>query len=133
MEIAIIGEGEAVIRFIDKNGETLLQEKLVVSGSPTVEGRRIIDLSVQTVRGPVPLAPVLVRQSQASQRITFDGDSPSRFTQKRCQAIGCSPKITRQAARGHAAPPVREGPAARLTDDQALAKMIKTKMRGQKR
>jgi hypothetical protein len=36
MEIAIAGEGELVIRYIDKDGRTLMQERLVVSGSPTM-------------------------------------------------------------------------------------------------
>ena len=34
VEIAIRGEGALVIRFIDKSGQTLLQERLTVSGSP---------------------------------------------------------------------------------------------------
>jgi hypothetical protein len=33
MEIAIRGEGEVVIRFIDQHGQTLLQERLVISGA----------------------------------------------------------------------------------------------------
>ena len=40
MEIVIAGEGEVLVRYINAAGETLLQEKLVVTGSPTVEGRR---------------------------------------------------------------------------------------------
>jgi hypothetical protein len=47
MDIAIVGPGEVVIRFIDKKGQTLIQERLIVSGSPTVEGRRTIALSVK--------------------------------------------------------------------------------------
>jgi hypothetical protein len=51
MEIAIKGEGEVVIRFIDKTGRTLLQERITVSGSAKVEGRRMIDLSLNTTEG----------------------------------------------------------------------------------
>lgn len=66
MEILIIGEGEVVIRFIDSKGQTLMQEKLVISGSPTVEGRRTLDLSVETTEGNTPLAPVFAtKQSEA--------------------------------------------------------------------
>jgi hypothetical protein len=79
-----------VIRFIDSKGHTLVQEKLAVSGSPTVEGKRTIDLSVETTDGNKPLAPVLMRQSNPKQRVTFDGDRPSRFTQKRYKEIGCT-------------------------------------------
>ena len=70
MVITIVGEGEVLIRFIDRNGQTLMQEKLVVSGSLTVEGRRTIDLAVKTIGGSVPLAPVLIKQSNPKQRVT---------------------------------------------------------------
>lgn len=130
MEIAIVGEGEVTIRFIDQKGQTLIQEKLVVSGSPTVEGRRTIDLSVETNSGSRPLAPVLIRQSNPKQRVTFDSEIPSRFTQKRCKEIGCATKVAREAARGHAAPSAQAGASVRLSDDQALAKLIQTKVRG---
>jgi hypothetical protein len=130
MEIAIVGEGEVMIRFIDQKGQTLLQEKLVVSGSPTVEGRRTIDLSVKTTDGAVPLAPVLVRQSNPRQRVTFDGETPSRFTQKRCKEIGCTTNVARDAMRGRVAPPAPGGASVRLSDDQALARLIKERSRG---
>jgi hypothetical protein len=130
MEIAIVGEGEVLIRFIDRNGQTLMQEKLVVSGSPTVEGRRVIDLSVKTIDGTVPLAPVLIRQSNPKQRVTFDDEPPSRFTQGRCKEIGCPTAITKDAARGRAAPPAQKNESVRLSDDQALARLIKERSRG---
>jgi hypothetical protein len=44
VEIAIRGEGELVICFIDKSGQTLLQERLTVSGSPKIEALRIVEL-----------------------------------------------------------------------------------------
>ncbi|HSE57890.1 MAG TPA: hypothetical protein VLA99_04230 [Nitrospiraceae bacterium] len=125
MEIAIVGEGEVLIRFIDRNGQTLMQEKLVISGSPTVEGRRTIDLSVKTIDGSVPLAPDLIRQSNPKQRVTFDGEPPSRFTPKRCKEIGCPAGITKDAARGRVAPPAEGGSSVRLSDDQTLARLIK--------
>lgn len=130
MEIAIIGPGEVMIRFIDQKGQTLIQEKLTVSGSPTVEGIRAIDLSVSTISGRVPLAPVLIRQSNPKQRVTFDSEIPSRFTQKRCREIGCTTKVAREAARGRIAQPAQTGASVRLSDDQALAKLIQTKARG---
>ncbi len=126
MEISIIGPGEVVIRFIDSKGETLVQETVVVSGSPTVEGRRTIDLSVRTADGQRPLAPVLVRQGNSKQRVMFDGDTPSRFTQKRCKEIGCTVKVAKAAASGQATPPRQGAASVRLSDDHALAKLIKT-------
>lgn len=130
MEIAIIGEGEVLIRFIDRNGQTLMQERLMVSGSPTVEGRRTIDLSVKTIDGIVPLAPVLIRQSNPKQRVTFDGELPSRFTQRRCKEIGCPARIMKEAARGRVALPAEGGSSVRLSDDQVLFRLIKERSRG---
>jgi len=130
MEIVLSGEGEVLIRYINAAGETLLQEKLVVSGSPTVEGRRAIDLTVQTKSGPVPVAPVLVSQSHASQRVTFDGTLPARFTRQRGREIGCPPKILKAAAGGRVAPPVQIGGSVRLHDDTAFAKHIQAAARG---
>lgn len=125
MEIVIAGEGEVLVRYINTAGETLLQEKLSVTGSPTVQGRRAIDLSIQTKFGFVPVAPVLVTQSHPSQRVTFDGALPSRFTQQRCREIGCSPKVVKAAVRGRVASPLQTEPAVRLHDDREFAKYIR--------
>lgn len=124
MEIAIIGEGELAIRFIDKAGQTLMQERLVVSGSPTMEARRVITLSLRTVNGTALVAPVLMRQSNPRQRVTFDGVAPARFTRKRCKEIGCAAKIADAAARGEAPPPVPGHGPASTTDDPMLERLI---------
>jgi len=131
MEIAIAGEGEVVIRFIDSKGRTLVQEKLVVSGSPTVEARRIIALSVETSSGGTLLAPVLIRQSNPKQHVTFDRENPSRFTRKRCEEIGCTTNVAAEAERGCAAPPALGDAAVLLSDDPALAKLIQTAARSE--
>jgi hypothetical protein len=129
MDIAIVGPGEVVIRLIDKKGQTLIQERLIVSGSPTVEGRRTIALSVKTTSGSVGLAPVLIQQSNLKQRVTFDSETPSRFTWKRCKKIGCATDIMAKARHGRAAPLAQGDGSVVLTDDQRLAKMIRTKVR----
>jgi hypothetical protein len=72
MEIAIAGEGELVIRYIDKDGRSLMQERLVVSGSPTMEARHLAPHTLQTTDGAAEVAAVLVRRSNARQRVTFD-------------------------------------------------------------
>ena len=133
MEIVAAGEGEVLIRYINAEGETLLQEKLVVSGSPTVEGRRAIDLSIQTKSGPVPVAPVLVTHSNASQRVTFDGALPSRFTQQRCREIGCPPKVIKIAVSGRVAPPMQTVATVRLHDDKHFTRYIRAIARGKRR
>jgi len=88
MEIAIIGEGEVVIRFIDRHGQTLLQERLVVSGPPGVQALRQVPLSIGTVNGPAELAPVITSVSTSRPRVTFDGEDPSRFVRRRSKVIG---------------------------------------------
>src|SRR5438067_5253494 len=123
MEIAIAGEGELVIRFIDSKGRTLMQEKLVVSGSPTVEARRIVALSVETSSGTALLAPVLVKQSNPKQRVTFDRENPSRFTRKRCDEIGCATDVATEAGRGCVPPPASGEASVVLSDDPGLAKL----------
>src|SRR5436190_1148823 len=123
MEIAIAGEGQVLIRFIDRKGRTLVQEKITVSGSPTVQAKRSIALSVETTGGALLVAPVLVQQSNPQQRVTFDGEQPSRFTRTRCKEIGCTKVVTGDAARGCAAPPA---PTAVLeSDDEMLAGLIR--------
>ncbi|HET9963065.1 MAG TPA: hypothetical protein VFQ34_12060 [Nitrospiraceae bacterium] len=133
MDIVVTGPGEVLIRYINAAGETLLQEKLVVSGSPTVEGRRAIDLSIQTKSGPVPVAPVLVSHSNASQRVTFDGALPSRFTQQRCRQIGCPPKVAKTAVSGRVAPPMQTVATVRLHDDERFIKYIREIARGKRK
>ena len=105
MEIAIIGEGEVVIRFIDRHGQTLLQERLIVSGPPGVQALRYVSLSIGTVQGSAELAPVVASLSNPRQRVTFDGEDPGRFARRRCKAIACSATVVRAAARGMAPAP----------------------------
>ena len=132
MEIAITGEGEVVIRFIDPSGKTLLQERIAVSGSPTTEARRIVDLRLDTTAGRAQLAPVLMQQS-AHQRVTFNGEIPSRFTRRRCKEIGCDAKTVQSAASGKAPAPISgQGPAG-ASDDRGLDRLIRSTLRAASR
>jgi hypothetical protein len=129
MEIAITGEGAVVIRFIDKSGRTLLEERITVSGSATIEARRIVDLSLNTTGGRALLAPVLMQQSNPEQHVTFDREIPSRFTRLRCKKIGCNARITQNAVRGKAPPPVQgQGPAG-VSDDRRLDRVVRSIVR----
>ena len=132
MEITISGPGEVVIRYIDRNGRTLLQEKLVVSGSETVQAKRNIALHADTTSGRVLLSPVLVRQSNPHQRVTFDNENPSRFTSKRCDDIGCPSAAANDAERGCAPAVVEAESAMVMSDDQAIAKVIEAAARNEK-
>jgi len=126
MEIAIRGEGELVVRFIDRQGQTLLQERLVVSGPPGVQARRYVSLSIGTVRGRAELAPVLVSRGNPRQRVTFDGLDPARFARGRCKAIGCSAPVTRDAARGVAPAPKPRGTGVGAVGAPAMADVLRT-------
>ena len=131
MEIAIVGPGEVLIRLIDVKGRALVEEKLVVSGSPTVEAIRMMALSVETTRGPTSLAPVLVSQSNPKQRVTFDREAPSQFTGKRCTEIGCTPDIAAEAERGRAAPV--QGAEVILSGDEEMDRLIQSAVRSDHR
>lgn len=124
MEIAIVGEGEVVIRFIGRHGQTLLQERLVVSGPPGVQALRYVPLSIGTVGGPVELAPVLVSHSNPKQRVTFDGEDSSRFTRRRCQEIGCRASVTREAVLGRVPAPASAAAGTPL-GEPAMADVVK--------
>lgn len=78
--------------------ETLLQERLLVSGPPDVEAIRHVPLSICTVDGLAELAPVLVTSNREHQRVLFDGGDPARFVRARCRAIGCATRIASDAA-----------------------------------
>lgn len=131
MEIAIIGGGEVVIRFIDKAGRTLLQERITVSGSPKIQARRIVDLTLNTIEGRAMIAPVLTQQSNPKQRVT--GENPSRFARRRCKVIGCDAATARSAANGKApAPASGRGPAA-ARDDRGLDRLMQSVLRGKPR
>jgi hypothetical protein len=130
MEIAIAGEGELVLRYIDKDGRTLMQERLVVSGSPTMQARHLAPQTLQTTEGTTEVAAVLVRRSNPRQRVTFDRQAPAVYARTRCKAIGCAAKVAADAARGRApAPEPRIGPSA-APDDAALVRAAAAAARG---
>jgi hypothetical protein len=133
MEIAIIGEGEVVLRFIDREGDTLLQERLVVSGPPDVRAVRIVPLSIGTVRGPAELAPVLVSLSNPRQRVTFDGEGPASFVRRRCKEIGCSASVAGNAARGRAPVPQPRDAGAATIGEPAMTDVLRAASRRPRR
>ena len=125
MEIAIVGQGEVVIRFIDQHGDTLLQERLVVSGPPDVQALRYVPLSIGTVGGPAEVVPVLASLSNRRQRVTFDGEDPVRFARRRCKAIGCSASVTRNAARGKVPAPTPHGPGPTSVTEPSMPSVLR--------
>lgn len=130
MEIAVRGEGELVLRFIDATGRTLYEERLTVSGSPKVEARRMVELSIGTIEGRAALAPVLIRQSNPKQRVTFDGESPSRFSRRRCKEIGTDASVARKAANGDAPAPFPGPGSAAAKNSQRIDKLLQSIQRG---
>jgi hypothetical protein len=135
MEIAIIGPGEVIIRFIDRQGDTLLQERLVVSGPPAVQALRYVPLSIDTVGGPAEVAPVLASRSNRQQRVTFDGEDPVRFARRRCRAIGGSAAVARNAARGKVPPPMPHGAGVTNASEPSMPSMLRaasSRLRGRR-
>ena len=117
MEISLDGEGEVLLRFIDAKGRTVLEERLVVTGSSTVGAKRIVPLELETTEGELPVAPVLVHRTNDLQRVTFDGQPPASWTRKRCREIKCSPKIAAKAVRGVAPEVQRDRRAGFIGED----------------
>jgi hypothetical protein len=126
MEIAIRGEGELVVRFIDNTGQTLMQERLTVSGSPKTEALRVVELSLRTAESDAAVAPVLMSQSNPAQRVRFDNETPARFTRRRCKEIGCPARVVAEAARGVAPLPVSGNRPFLSGDDAALDRLVKS-------
>lgn len=129
MEIAIIGAGEVVIRFIDRHGRTLLQERLAVSGPPGVQALRQVPLSIGTVDGPAEIAPVITSVSNSRQRVTFDAEDPARFVRRRSKAIGCTAAVMRDAARGKASAPVPRAAGAATISEPAMGPVLRAALR----
>jgi hypothetical protein len=124
MEIEIRGEGELVLRFVDRTGRTLMQERLTVSGSPKMSALRVMELSLRTYEGATDVVPVLVSQSSAAQRVRFDGVAPAQFVRRRCKEIGCDAKVAADAARGVAAPPDAAGRPSLRSDEELMARLV---------
>jgi len=118
-----------VIRFIDRHGQTLLQERLVVSGPPGVQALRQVPLSIGTVDGPAELAPVITSVSNSRQRVTFDGEDPARFVRRRSKAIGCTAAVMRDAARGKAPAPVPRAAGAATISEPAMGRVLRAALR----
>ena len=124
MEIALDGEGEVLLRFIDAKGRTILEERLAVSGSSAVRAKRIVPLVLETTEGESPVAPVLVHRTNERQRVTFDGQSPASWTRKRCREIRCSPKIASNAVRGVAPEVQHDGQVGFMREDLDLRSLL---------
>ena len=99
MDVVITGPGEVVVCLINRDGKTLLQERLQVSGSSRVSAHRPMDLVVETRAAKVPVSPVLISHG-GRQSVTFDGDEPAAFTKRRCREIGCTDTLAEDAALG---------------------------------
>jgi hypothetical protein len=125
MEIGIIGAGEVVIRYIDRQGQTLLQERLVISGPPGVQALRYVPLSIGTQDGPAELAPVVASLGNSRQRVRFDGEDPARFARRRCKEIGCSASVARDAARGKAPAPTPHANGFATAGEPAMTEVLR--------
>lgn len=126
MEIVVKGEGEMMFALIDRQGRNLMQEKLIVSGSSSIQARANIALVLETTEGELALAPVLLARSNPDQKITFDGQGPQMFFRRRCKDIGGSSKLIKDVERGHVQPVSQNQMTFPADDIQDLQTMLKS-------
>ena len=102
MEMTIKGDGKLIVRLVDAKGRTMMEQQITATGSPTVQAKASVPLELDVGDGLAPVAPVLAYQSNARQKVRFDGQTPARFTRKRCREMSCSGHVAQRAARGSA-------------------------------
>ena|ERR1700722_5955788 len=87
MEVRLKGLGATTVGLFDGKGNALLTKRLVLSGSSEVEARSLIPLTLGTKAGRIPVAPVLIHQTNLSQAITFGGQDPAAATAETFRAM----------------------------------------------
>lgn len=114
MEIVIKGTGEFIVGLVDSKGTVLLRKRLVISGSPKIEAKSRLPLTLQTRDGEVPVVPVLIRSATRSL-VTFAGKEPAVFTGRRCKELGLAQAMVKKAAKAAAELAERRGIHLSLT------------------
>jgi hypothetical protein len=100
VEVAWKGPGEVTLRFIDVNGQAVLEETYTAAGTPDVQFRTNRPTRLGTREGQLEVAPVVVSQSASIQSLTLDAMSWQAYVRQRCEDIGCSSAVADAAYRG---------------------------------
>ena len=100
LEVAWRGPGEVTLRFIDSDGQAVLEETYSAFGTPEVQFRARRPILLDTRDGQLEVAPVVVSRSTSVQSLTFDAEPWQAYVRRRCESIGCSSAVADEAYRG---------------------------------
>ena len=104
LEVAWQGPGEVTLRFIDRDGQALLEENISAFGSPAIQCRTRRPLTLDTRDGKVDVVPVVLSRSAAIQAVTFNAQPREAYVRRRCESMGCSNAVMDEAYRGVCGP-----------------------------
>lgn len=120
MKVQVEGSGELVMRLINTDGRTVMDRRVTISGSATVQAVIELPLLVQTGSGRQTLIPLLLPQPNSQQKVTFNGFATEEFTKLRCAECDCVPAVTEKALQGLALPPE----SAELMSDSGMQDVV---------
>jgi hypothetical protein len=90
IELRLKGPGSSTVALFDSKGNPLMTKRLVLSGSPGVEARSILPLTLGTTAGVVAVVPALLHQSDTRQTVTLGDKKPEAAMEERFLAIRLS-------------------------------------------
>ena len=80
VEVAWQGPGELTLRFIDREGQALLEENISAFGSPAIQCRTRRPLTLLTRDRKVEVAPVVLSRAARPSRLSHSTRSPGKPT-----------------------------------------------------
>lgn len=87
IEVRLKGQGVTTVGLVDSNGNVLLSQRIVVSGSDEIEAAIHLPLSLSTKKGAILAVPVLFHQTHAQQVVTVGGKDPAIATTDRQRSL----------------------------------------------
>jgi hypothetical protein len=101
VELSWQGPGEVTLRFIDRQGQAVLEETYSACGTPGVQLHTARPLRLGARNGQLEVAPIVVSPGASVRSLTLDGQPPEPYVRRRCESIGCSTAVVDDAARGN--------------------------------
>jgi hypothetical protein len=92
IQVHIKGQGAVTLALLDRTGQALLRTRIAATGHPEIEAKTELPATIETTRGKAHVVPVVVRTTNAEQRVTFDGMDAASFSANRCRDLRFPPK-----------------------------------------